>query len=1440
MAVEQWGPPTNLADRHRVILEASAITPERMALWRSVERPEELPAGLATWGKKAVPCMATEWRTISGRRVPQVRVDNPVPDKNGRPRRYLFEEDSGGIVGVDEAFEDRWADPNTPALLVEGTKQFQAAASTIPPAAPFAIPFGIAGCWGWSQEFKPSADLRAMPVEGRDVYVAFDADITTNWMVWEAARRLERYLTGELLARSVRFVINPGVGGAKDGLDDLLGRQEGQERRIRSLRHLIDTAIEHKQIKPAPKKPSRKTGFFDGANFMPASCLDYLRSEHHLAMSGDQSVAVYHRGVYWNGISLWWTRLITDTLQNDYKPEFENSVTKMALAWLKTEERSIPFQQKEPVINFRNGLLDARSLELRDHTHEHLTLVQWPWEWDPKAECPVFLKWIEAVAPGQLESLLDVCSQMLDLSQWPGLIVFLTGPTRSGKSTLIRILCSLVGPALRSNVSLHDLSSGKDLFASSSLFGKVLNTFADLSANDLQDLSLIKVLTGGDEFEAQRKNNHRFTMRNQAMLVFSANSVPAASEQSNALLTRVAHFEFPNSFAGAEDPTIEKQILENELPGVLRLLVGALHKRRQRGRFLPLDKDRQRAFAEKTDRVRMFLAESTRPGDRSRQCILKSALFQKYRLWVIDNLGDKAIPLGKWKFNERVRLSGVELFTPKGGSETWNLLPAGGENTDTEPSKPPTGGQTADNELTAANGEGLAVRESAVSEPKTQTKTTDPRTADGEAVLEDSKAPSSVKSAVHPYFPPSQKKEKKVAETLQWVETTETPDRDKNQRAPDQPLVGDADPQQLILGGDPIQPANPMPFVGEPPTGIDYICRAVDLPDPDGMALSLGFDLETFNRRTDLWRHKASLSPSLGGEIRLAQLTGADSKTTLVIDVAVIGQPAVDWLRALVRNPNRTLVGHNLLFEATFLIAAGIRPLCKWWDTMLACQIIGDLPSNSLAAASAHYLKQELDKTEQTSDWGNGLTASQLRYAALDAVVVLPLGRELHKQLHETKQVEVHRVDCSMISACADGQVRGLAVDVPAAIASQKRATAERKALAAELHQTLNLENYRNPLKLKEALAQHLGEEIEDTKDRTLKKFRPDPVIEQLLQLKTLDQELKEVKWLLEEADLTDGRVRPCYRLIGASTGRMSTSALIRDTNSHVPSDTERFKTGKRKGEPKPVKLGQCGFNFQGITGDRKLALGTGNPDTVLMDLDWSSIEIRLQASPELYNDDGQRRILLDGIDPHAYIASQACGREITKADPERSTIGKMANFSLAYGCGVAGLRTLLSRARGTRVTESEARKVYEAWHQFHPQISRQMRQFDSGTTLEVRSLLGRRMTYRDHTAGADGIRPMRPLGRTNGINFPIQGSGRDLLAAALGDLWPALDPFPGVHIVGLIHDEILLEVPRDLVDQVREIALASMTSQKLQKQYLGDIPLEADCNVAETWGEAH
>ena len=203
---------TQLCDRHQQILRASAISDDRIRLWETISEATDLPPELVGWGDKAVPCMATTWRTVSGALVPQIRLDKEIPQKNGRSTRYLFPKDCGGIVGVDAAFCHHLDNITIPALLVEGTKQFQAAASTINPEHPFAVPFGIAGCWGWSKDFKPSADLLALPAENRDILVCFDADITTNWMVWEAARRLERYLLSELGARSVRCQATCGIG----------------------------------------------------------------------------------------------------------------------------------------------------------------------------------------------------------------------------------------------------------------------------------------------------------------------------------------------------------------------------------------------------------------------------------------------------------------------------------------------------------------------------------------------------------------------------------------------------------------------------------------------------------------------------------------------------------------------------------------------------------------------------------------------------------------------------------------------------------------------------------------------------------------------------------------------------------------------------------------------------------------------------------------------------------------------------------------------------------------------------------------------------------------------------------------------------------------------------------------------------------------------------
>lgn len=697
----------------------------------------------------------------------------------------------------------------------------------------------------------------------------------------------------------------------------------------------------------------------------------------------------------------------------------------------------------------------------------------------------------------------------------------------------------------------------------------------------------------------------------------------------------------------------------------------------------------------------------------------------------------------------------------------------------------------------------------------------------------------------------------RVQATLPGLEATVEPPRGAR-KAPS-PAKAKMDP--LPPPPAPVAPV-PRPYAGPALEGAHYLATAEALPDPAELPQWLALDLETFNRSTDPHRHVAGLFPSLGGEIRLAQVH--DGAQTWVVDVALIGAPALAWLEAIARDPARVLVGHNLLFDWTFLIAAGIRPLAAPWDTMLAVQLLGDLASSSLAGAAAHYLGRELPKAEQRSDWGNELSASQLRYAALDTVAAWSLARVLHKELEATGQLHAHQLDCRLIAPAADGQVRGLAVDLEALGPVAAAAAEERDALALELQATLGISNWRSVQELHPALERALGVSLtqrkrgadgQDTQgpatdSKTLAPYRGVPVVDLLLRLRDLEQTLKEATWLQRDAAQADGRVRPSYRLLGANTGRCTTAALLGASSPlrTVPSDTAVFQSGERKGQPRPEKLPQLGFNFQGLTSRTKQALGTGDPETVLLDLDWSSIEVRLQGSPRLYGDAGCRAEILKGVDPHAALAlvlfdlpkpADGIARK-EHVTPEQRKAAKPGTFSLAYGCGPQSLRAALSAAQGAPVSMEKAQQVYDAWHAMHPQLSAQMDRAKGGKLTEVRTIAGRRIRNPGQAPNPDGTRRFFPLSRQTGVNFPVQGSGKDLLADAAGDLWQALDAFPGVRVLGLIHDEILLEVPRAQLEEVRAVALAVMTSKRLQETYLGDLPLEADAQAGDSWGAAH
>ena len=132
------------------------------------------------------------------------------------------------------------------------------------------------------------------------------------------------------------------------------------------------------------------------------------------------------------------------------------------------------------------------------------------------------------------------------------------------------------------------------------------------------------------------------------------------------------------------------------------------------------------------------------------------------------------------------------------------------------------------------------------------------------------------------------------------------------------------------------------------------------------------------------------------GTLLLVQIGVRDR--TFLIDPFAVGD--LDPLKAVLDAPRPCKIIHNARFERRVLGRVGI-PLQGVYDTMEASRRVHGakaLGGHSLAMVSERELGLSLDKSSQTSDWSRRpLGADQLRYAALDAEILLALYDRLNQ-----------------------------------------------------------------------------------------------------------------------------------------------------------------------------------------------------------------------------------------------------------------------------------------------------------------------------------------------------------------------------------------------------------------------------------------------------------
>lgn len=242
-----------LTDEHLSELRKSAISDEVIAdcgVYSALD-PSQLPEPLA-WVAEvegSLPALVYPFEEPGKGTTWQVKPQvGSVRKKGGKVLKYVM---PSKAEHFGPAFSPRRevSEDTRRILVVEGTKQALAVVSaTDEETAVYCIP-GIQSWMGG--EDGPGAALQV--VGGYDVYICPDADAASNRAVYDAAEKLGQTLQA-WGARSVSFMTVPGFG--KQGVDDVLALVADVEERPKHVERWWKQA----KKKPAAKRPALTQG----------------------------------------------------------------------------------------------------------------------------------------------------------------------------------------------------------------------------------------------------------------------------------------------------------------------------------------------------------------------------------------------------------------------------------------------------------------------------------------------------------------------------------------------------------------------------------------------------------------------------------------------------------------------------------------------------------------------------------------------------------------------------------------------------------------------------------------------------------------------------------------------------------------------------------------------------------------------------------------------------------------------------------------------------------------------------------------------------------------------------------------------------------------------------------------------------------------------------
>ncbi|TKJ63806.1 DNA polymerase I [Pseudomonas viridiflava] len=228
-----------------------------------------------------------------------------------------------------------------------------------------------------------------------------------------------------------------------------------------------------------------------------------------------------------------------------------------------------------------------------------------------------------------------------------------------------------------------------------------------------------------------------------------------------------------------------------------------------------------------------------------------------------------------------------------------------------------------------------------------------------------------------------------------------------------------------------------------------------------------------------------------------------------------------------------------------------------------------------------------------------------------------------------------------------------------------------------------------------------------------------------------------------------------------------------------------------------------------------------------LLAADYSQIELRIMA--HLAQDEGLLHAFRNDLDVHRATAAEVFGVELENVTTDMRRSAKAINFGLIYGMSAFGL------AKQIGVDRKQSQAYVDRYFARYPGVLDYMERTRAQAAEQgfVETIFGRRLYLPDINAKNQSL---RKGAERMAINAPMQGTAADIIKKAMVAVNGWLDESGlDARVILQVHDELVLEVREDLVDQISEQIRPHMSGAAELA-----VPLLVEVGVGNNWDEAH